>query len=397
MLLDLAKRMALQADGRLLWKFAWNFGARSVLAGRKFRDRLLRGDYYPAFLFISVTTACNLKCQGCWVTVNGRPYTLDPEMLDRIIRQSKRRGNYFYGILGGEPLLYRGLWDVLAQHPDCYFQVFTNGTLLTDEVARTMRRLGNVTPLVSVEGTEATSDERRQGRQVYRHTLDGLDRCRRHRLITGVATSVCRSNFDDLVSDHFVRELVGRGVHYLWYYIYRPVGTNPKPELALDRRQVLAIRRFIVRARERWPIALVDAYWDAEGRAVCPAATGISCHINPWGDIEPCPPIQFAVENVRQNGDLFDTIRRSAFLEEFRRFAAVTTRGCILLERPDLLRDFLEKHGARDTTGRRTGFDELAAMRGSASHHVPGAEVPEAHWFYRFAKRHWYFGFGAYA
>ena len=30
------------------------------------------------------------------------------------------------------------------------------------------------------------------------------------------------------------------------------------------------------------------------------------------------------------------------------------------------------------------------------SQHDPGNEVPEKHWMYRFAKKHWFFGFGAY-
>ncbi len=395
MLLDLAKRMVLETDPRLLGKFVWNFGLKGVRASRRFCRP--GGDAFPAFLFISVTTRCNLRCQGCWVGCSGRGADLDAPTLDRILRESKRRGNFFYGILGGEPLLHPDLWAVLERHPDCYFQVFTNGTLLTDEVARTMRRLGNVTPLVSIEGAEGVSDERRGGRGVLRRTLDGLDACRRHRLITGVATSVCRSNIDDLVTDRFLRSLVERGVHYLWYYIYRPVGPDPRPDLALEPDEIVRLRRFIVRQRSRSPLAIVDAYWDAEGRAVCPAAAGISCHINPMSDIEPCPPIQFAAENVHDNGDVYATVGGSAFLRGFRRFAAETTPGCVLLERPDLLERFVREQGARDTTGRGTGREELMAMRCRTSHNVPGAAIPETHWFYRFAKKHWYFGFGAYA
>jgi hypothetical protein len=40
---------------------------------------------------------------------------------------------------------------------------------------------------------------------------------------------------------------------------------------------------------------------------------------------------------------------------------------------------------------------ELDAMRSRHSQHNPGNEVPEEHWAYRFAKKHWFFGFGAYS
>lgn len=80
-------------------------------------------------------------------------------------------------------------------------------------------------------------------------------------------------------------------MHYAWFYIYRPVGPNPTPELCLTPEQIRELRRFLVDARTWAPIIVVDTYWDAEGRAVCPAATGISYHITPAGFIEPCPVI----------------------------------------------------------------------------------------------------------
>jgi len=396
MLFGLARRMLTETDPRLLLRFAWNFGVRGVRASRRFQAGVRRGQIFPPFIFISVTSACNLRCQGCWVTVNGKAKALEAETLDRIIRESKAHGSTFFGILGGEPLLHPDLFRVLGRHRDAYFQVFTNGTLLTEEAVRAFRRLGNVTPLISIEGLEAVSDVRRGGREVFRRAIEGLDRCRRHGLLTGIATSVCRSNIAELVTESFVRLAIRRGVQYLWYYIYRPVGPNPAPDLALSEDEILSVRRFIVEMRRRAPILLVDAYWDAMGRALCPAAVGISAHINPWGDIEPCPPVQFAMDAVGGNGDLVDTIRGSTFLRAFRTLASETTRGCVLLERPDLLRAFLARIGARDTSGRGTGFKELAAMAPRAGHHIPGREIPESHWLYRFAKKHWFSGFGAY-
>ncbi len=39
---------------------------------------------------------------------------------------------------------------------------------------------------------------------------------------------------------------------------------------------------------------------------------------------------------------------------------------------------------------------ELEALSSLNSQHNPGNEIPEKHWLYRFAKKHWFFGFGAY-
>ena len=395
-MLKVAWRMITEPETRLLWKFAYNMGWKGMRAVQKFEKRLARGDRFPAFIMISVTNNCNLRCRGCWVTVTDPPVDMPLATLDRIICEAKKKGSYFFGILGGEPLLYAGLFDVLEKHPECYFQIFTNGTMLTDEVAEKIRRLGNITPLVSVEGLEMVSDERRGGTGVFGSAMSALDSCRKSRLITGVATSVCRSNFDDLVSDRFVKDLVDRGVLYVWYYIFRPVGSDPAPELALTEEQILKLRKFIVDSRSRHNIMVIDAYWDHDGNALCPAAVGITCHINSAGDIGPCPPVQFSGDNVGDGSRLIADFDESGFLAHFSDWASDQTRGCVLLECPNEFKTMLEKEGARDTTSRGSGLEELLMMKKCPGHHVPGREIPEKHWAYRFAKKYWFFGFGAY-
>jgi MoaA/NifB/PqqE/SkfB family radical SAM enzyme len=321
---------------------------------------------------------------------------LSLDELNRIVGDAKAHGNAYFGILGGEPFLHPQLLDLFAAHPDCYFQVFTNGQLITDDVARTLARLGNVTPLISIEGSEIVSDQRRGRMQVLSKTLEGLEACRRQGLLIGVATSVCQTNIE-LVSEAWLRRLVSMGVHYVWFHTYRVVGPNPNPQLALTPEQVLTVRRFIVKMRARLPIAIVDAYWDDRGEALCPMATGVSHHIGPGGHIEPCPVIQFATNTVRDGASVYDTMTQSPFLRDFREAAASATRGCIVLERPDIVKALVEKHGAKDSTQRGTAMAEFEAMSPRRSQHHPGQEVPEEHWAYRFAKKHWFFGFGAYS
>ena len=391
----LARRLVTETDPRLLWKLAWNFGYKGMRSVEAYKRRLARGEHFPPFLFLSIINSCQLRCQGCWVDVEAPRKMMDLETLNGIVSDAKRHGNSYFGILGGEPFLHPNLLDLLAAHPDCYFQIFTNGQLITDDVARELRRLGNASPLVSIEGTAAVSDDRRGRSHVLDRTLSGLESCRRHRLVTGVATRVCQSNLD-LVNEAWLRKLIGMGVHYAWFHTYRVVGPHPTPELALRPEQVVAVRRFVVEMRSRLPLIIVDAYWDDEGRALCPMATGVSHHISPYGDVEPCPIIQFARETVHDRASIYETLTRSAFLRDFRETAARTTRGCIVLERPDLVRELVVRHGARDTTRRGTALEEIEALEPRSSQHQPGREVPEEHWAYRFAKKHWYFGFGAY-
>jgi MoaA/NifB/PqqE/SkfB family radical SAM enzyme len=396
MILQLLSRLGHEIAPRILLKTAVNLCLKNVVNVWRFERRQRCGEpFFPGFMILSLTTRCNLACHGCWVGADTR-HDMPLAMVENVIRDCMKNGSTYFGLVGGEPLLYPGLLTLIETFPGVYFQLFTNGTLLTDEVARKLARLGNVSPLISIEGLEAESDRRRGGTGVFTSALAAVENCRRHRLLTGVATSVCQTNFDQLVRAQFVDELVRRGVHYLWYYIYRPVGPRPHPEQALSAEQILALRRFIVAARSNHPIAVIDTYWDADGQAVCPGAMGLSHHLNPSGHLEFCPPLQFAFDRLLPGESFADKMRRSRSLEHLRHWIAESTRGCILLSDPRGLHDKLVELGAIDSSGRGTAWQELLAMPPQPCHHLPGQEIPETSPIYRLAKKFGFFGFSAY-
>ncbi len=394
---QLTARILNTVEPRLLWKLAYNFGYKGARSVLKFKSRLKEGIVFPPFLYISILNSCNLRCQGCWVDVAAPRTAIPLPDLHRLVNDAKAHGNSFFGILGGEPLMHPELFDFLAEHPDCYFQLFTNGQLITAKAAARLRQLGNVTPLISIEGSEGVSDVRRGSVDVLSRTLRGLRHCLEAKLLTGVATSLCQTNITDLLNRAWLQRLIDWGVHYTWYHTYRPVGPKISPELALSPEQILDVRRFVVNMRAEMPIAIVDAYYDHRGQSLCPMVTGISHHISPGGAVEPCPIIQFATENIRDSRGIYDLLTQSTFLADFRKTAAQHTRGCIVLERPDIVDALAKKHGAQDTTQRQTAAAELAAMHPRPSQGTPGQEIPERHWAYRVAKKFFYYDFGAYA
>jgi MoaA/NifB/PqqE/SkfB family radical SAM enzyme len=399
--LKLFKRVLFETDKRLLWKLVYNMGFRGALSVHKHKRRLARGEFFPPFLYVSIINTCNLRCQGCWVDVSSKQQTIQPAAFHKLVREAKQMGNVFFGIVGGEPFMHPHLLDMLAEHPDCYFQIFTNGHFITPERAKRMWQLGNVTPLISVEGTQIVSDERRGRSGVLSKTMQGLHNALDAGVFTGVCTSLARTNIDDTLKEEWIDTLIKMGVLYTWFHVYRPMGPHPNPDLCLTPEQSVRARKFVVEMRAKKPIVIIDAYHDGEGKALCPAANGISHHINPWGDIEPCPIVQFSKESIHSTPDdprpLREKFLRSAFLADFRKLAQHTTRGCIVLERPDLLKKLVEAHGAQDATARQTALAELEAMTPRTSQYNPAAEIPEKNWLYRLAKRLFFNDFGVYA
>ena len=162
--------------------------------------------------------------------------------------------------------------------------------------------------------------------------MEGMQNCLNNKVFTGVCTSLCQTNIDDLLTEEWVDRLIEMGVMYTWFHVYRPMGPDAEPGAVPDARSSSCGRgKFVVEMRAKKPIVIVDAYYDGEGQALCPAATGISHHINPWGDIEPCPIVQFTKESIHSSEadprPLHDKFLQSAFLHDFRELAQLERRA----------------------------------------------------------------------
>ena len=70
---------------------------------------------------------------------------------------------------------------------------------------------------------------------------------------------------------------------------------------------------------------------------MCPAATGFTHHISPWGDIEPCPIIQFSKESIHDERPLREVFNESQFLRDFRQMAAANIKITRKSERTGIL------------------------------------------------------------
>jgi len=394
MLARLAYRLATEVSPRLALKAGYLWAYKGMRAVAAYRRRTERGELFPPFLFLALTSACNLRCHGCWIE-GQQSVQLPPEDVDAIIAAGKRQKAYFYTLLGGEPMIYPALWQIIERHRDCYFQIITNGMFLDEGNVGRMRAAGNVTPLVSIDGLQEHNDDRR-GLGVFQAAMEGIGRLRRHKILFGIATTVTGRNVDEVVSNDYVRQFIRRGAMYLWYYVYRPVGADPSPHFCVGRQQMLQLRRRLLELRRKHPIILIDTYWDAAGAAICPAASGLGFHVGPRGGIEPCPPLSFACQTIHDHdGDLFRTINESEFLRDFQQFVKGRTRGCVILERPQELVEFLRGASAHDQTGRDV-LAELAAATPRSSHHLPGEEIAEDYWLYRLLKKQLFFGMGGY-
>ncbi|MFM8931394.1 MAG: radical SAM protein, partial [Gemmataceae bacterium] len=250
MLAKLAYRTATELKPRIAAKAAHLWVFKGMLAVNAYRSRLRKKDLYPPFMFIALTNTCNLRCQGCWVEKEGEAYHLPAQDLDNIIHSCKRMSAYYYTLLGGEPYMYKGIWDIFNRHKDCYFQTITNGMLFTERNADRVAEAGNITPLISIDGAALNNDKRR-GEGVYDSALKGMERLKQRGVLFGTACTITKENLDEVLCDKYLEDMIRRGCMYIWYYVYRPVGEDPHPEYCLSPDDLIEARRRLVALRHK--------------------------------------------------------------------------------------------------------------------------------------------------
>ena len=242
----------------------------------------------------------------------GARHDLPFEIFDKVIKEGKEMGVVFFTILGGEPFLRNDLCLIFEKHPDVYFQVFTNSTLLNDEVVRKLAELGSVAIQFSIEGLKERDDKRR-GKGHFEKVMTAMDIARKHGVLFGYSVCVTKENVEEVVSDEFLELMTQRGGVVGWYFLYMPVcgdrTTEPMP--LPEQRKLMKERRDYIRTH--YPILIIDFWNDAPYVGGCISAK-YYCHINNFGDVEPCIFAHFAQANIK-NCSLKETLNCELFKE----------------------------------------------------------------------------------
>ena len=307
----------------------------------------------PWIILVDPTSACNLKCTGCWSAEYGHLIQLSYEELDRIITEGEELGIYAWLMTGGEPLIRKADILKLAEaHPYSSFHIFTNGTLIDDAFCEEVVRLGNIAPSISLEGFEEVNDLRR-GKGVFQKVMHAMDTMKKHKLLFGTSICYTSSNYKTVTSDEFLDMIISKGVKYTWYFHYMPVGNDASTDLLLtpEQREYMYHRVREIRAGEGGkPIIAVDFQNDGEYVSGCVAGGKYYCHINPNGDVEPCVFIHYSSANIHDMS-LLDCLKQPLFkaYKANQPFNANHLKPCPMLENPEKLIQMVHETGAKST------------------------------------------------
>lgn len=346
------KNMLNDIDENILDKFISNFIINSAIKGiaRTHEVKEKEGCGAPWAIVMDPTTACNMKCTGCWAAEYGKSLNLGFDTMDKIVTQGKELGTFWYLFTGGEPLVKKD--EVLAlckKHQDCLFVAFTNSTLIDEEFAKKVREVGNLSFSISVEGTEESTDARR-GKGTYQKVMHAMDILKKEGILFGFSTCDTSANCEYVMSEAYFDKMIEKGCKYGWFFNYMPVGCSAATELITTPKQREMMYDKIKEYRSTKPIFTVD-FWN-DGRFVggCIAGGKHYLHINANGDVEPCVFIHYSNANIKDM-DLIQALKQPIFKEyqANQPFNGNLLKPCPLLDNSGKLAEMVKRSGAHST------------------------------------------------
>ena len=287
-----------------------------------------KGIHIPPFLIASIAASCNLKCTGCYARANdscGSNHELDQELelehWSRIFREASDIGISFILLAGGEPLLRRDIIVAASGIDNIVFPVFTNGTMIDEEYLTIFNKKRNLIPVLSMEGNEERTDERR-GVGVSDKLRHASEAFQNKRILYGVSVTVTKDNMRDVTSSDFLRGLKNRGCGLVFFIEYVPVESGTEHLiLSDDNIKELQLRiNLLRRDKDHKGMIFLSFPGDEVEMGGCLAAGRGFFHINPMGGAEPCPFSPYSEINLQEQS-LLEALQ-SPFFEKVRMISA---------------------------------------------------------------------------
>lgn len=265
---------------------------------RQSRRRSMNDRMVPASIIISLTKRCNLKCQGCYhLMKDSSAEEMDSSDLLRICSEFEGMGTSIFVLAGGEPMMrWPVIKDMMSLHTRALFVMFTNGTLIDENVLKEMRDFDNLLLVLSQEGSESATDLRR-GSGVG-HCIKSLSRkLRDNGILFGYSITVHRGNVRIVTSDQNYDQMISEGASFISFVEYVPMQAGTESMTLTDDNRTLLISRLRC-LRHRRNAVVLGFPGDEERFNGCLAAGRGFLHISPSGNVEACPAAPFSDRNL---------------------------------------------------------------------------------------------------
>ncbi len=167
----------------------------------------------PVDVSIELTHHCNFRCQHCYIPDFCAPDRLSTERLFSLLEELVDAGTLFLTLTGGELFLRRDWLTVARRARELGFalRLFSNGTLIDDDVADQIAALPAAVEISLYSMDEATFEEITRRRGSLAKTLRGIELLRERNVEVLLKTPMMTHNYRHLDAIAAYAERVGAG------------------------------------------------------------------------------------------------------------------------------------------------------------------------------------------
>ena len=308
----------------------------------KIREKYEQNEtHIPPFLIASIASSCNLHCSGCYARANGgcsngeTPEEMTLADWQRIFNEASEIGISFILLAGGEPLLQRDIIKLASQYDKIIFPIFTNGTMIDDDYLTLFNNHRNLIPVLSIEGDENQTDERR-GHGISKIIRDTAQVFKDKGILYGTSITVTNINKEAVTDKGFVQNLRNFGCGLIFYVEYVPAEKNTE-HLILSSQDLHELQNridLLRKDRQNKGMILLSFPGDEEKMGGCLAAGRGFFHVNANGGAEPCPFSPYSEISLKKQS--ITEVLQSPFFEKVRKISASEAMshngGCTLFQ-----------------------------------------------------------------
>jgi radical SAM protein with 4Fe4S-binding SPASM domain len=306
---------------------------------------------------IEFSLRCNFHCQYCYVGQNGSSAReLTPDECRDVIRQAKELGARKIIVLGGEPMIYPHIMDMLTfiRGQGLAAEMFTNGSNMTLEAARRLYDLGVQVVLKMNSFDDAIQDELAGVKGAHKVIRTAFENLRAAGFpgeghFMAVSTIICAQNLAEIprlwqwLKDQKITP---------YFEIITPQG-NARANNTLEVD--LPTLHKVFKELSELDRTRYGAHWDPQPPLVGDRCLRhqFSCLINAFGNVMPCVGVTIPVGNVRER-KLADILRDSEVIQDLRCYTETIRGPCAACEKAAIC------YGCRGAAYQLTG-DYLAS------------------------------------
>ena len=337
-------RVSLRHPSQALF-FARTIFWQAAAARRRARAARQDGTHVPPIAIFSITNRCNLRCKGCYAQAihgEGGADELSPEKLRGIVEEADALGVSFFVIAGGEPLTRPEIVDITRDFPHIIFLLITNGMLLDAAMIEKLKDQRNTVPVLSIEGNQAETDERR-GAGVHQRLREKMDELKRAGIFFSLAFTVTRGNFTVVTDPDFLQGAVDAGCRLFIHMEYTPIREGTDDWVITDAQRA-QMKGIVEGFRRTFPAVFIAVPWDEEEQGGCLASGRGFVHINAAGDLEPCPFAPYSDVNLK-DAPLREALKSPVLfsMRDNHAMFAETEGGCALWKNKEMVQSLLNR------------------------------------------------------